>query len=127
MKKIFYLIILFLWGCTAKEITTLTEANSEQNFLTSTGSEIIISLTGNATTGYAWNFSSDSPSAYQILQDEYQPDEHPQGMVGVGGHHIFHIKTLQKGTFTISARYYRPWEEFDPQKDKQLSFPIEVE
>ena len=126
MKKLLYIFLILLTGCTNEPAQIITEQNAGQIIDTSVGKELSIQLNGNATTGYAWNFSSDSPTAYQIIEDDYVENKHPEGMVGVGGLHIYHIKTLQSGQFTITARYYRPWEEFNPKKDKQISFSIDV-
>ncbi|MBQ8465075.1 MAG: protease inhibitor I42 family protein [Alphaproteobacteria bacterium] len=126
MKKLFYFFIFVLMGCTPDAETVLTEQNDGQLSETSVNAKITIRLNGNATTGYSWNFSSDSPAAYMVLKDEYEPQPHPQEMVGTGGQSVYQIKLLQEGNFTITARYYRPWEEFNPEKDKQFLFPIEV-
>jgi len=67
--------------------------------------EIVIPK-GNATTGYTWKASGNGLT----IVDDYIVDEHPEGMVGVGGTMVFYVKADKAGTYTLKAEYGRSWE-----------------
>lgn len=126
MKNLILAIYALITACSADPAIDLTEANNSQIISATVGEDITISLNGNATTGYKWQFSCENGTLFKVIKEVYVPNKHPSGMVGVGGKSIYQIKPLQKGTFTIIARYYRPWQEFNPQTDKSVKFIIEV-
>lgn len=127
MKSFILAIYALVTACSVDPAIDLTEANNSQIISAVIGENITISLNGNATTGYKWQFSCENGTLFKVLNETYVPNKHPSGMVGVGGKYIYQIKPLQKGTFNIIARYYRPWEQFNPQKDKSLKFTIHVQ
>jgi len=61
---------------------------------------------GNATTGYTWKATGSGLT----IADDYIVDEHPEGMVGVGGTTVFYVKADKAGTYTLKAEYGRSWE-----------------
>lgn len=113
-------------SCSTSSALNLSEADSDQTFNTHIDEEITISLKGNPTTGYKWQFTSLNGTLFKVIEESYQVDKHPSGMVGVGGNFIYKFKPIKNGTFTIDARYYRPWENFNPQTDKSYTFTFEV-
>ena len=126
MKQFLFVILAFIVACAPAQAISLNEKNAGHSVTAHVNDDIVISLSGNATTGYGWKFSSPEEESFEVIKDTYEPNSHPQGMVGVGGQHIYEIKPLKTGVINIIARYYRPWETFDPQKDEQLDFIIEV-
>lgn len=126
MKHSLFAILFFIIACSSASTIHLGEQDAGRSTVAHLNDIIAISLNGNATTGYGWNFSSSDASAFHIVADSYKPNVHPKGMVGGGGHHIYEIMPLKTGVFHITARYYRSWESFDPQKNKELKFIIEV-
>lgn len=127
MKKIFLGLLIILTACSTASAITLTETNAAQTAEIKLGNIIKIKLKANATTGYNWHYTLSEPNAFKILSESYTTDKHPQGMVGAGGYHIYQVKPLKKGLFTITARYYRPWEEFNTQTDKELIFKLNIQ
>ena len=111
--------------CLALE---LDENDNNQTFEVKPEEKIAIRLNSNATTGYSWHFIIDDEekSLIKVLKEKYEVKSHPKGMGGVGGKTVYKIKTLKPGKLTITARYYRPWEKFNPQNDKELKFFILV-
>ena len=91
MNKLIYALLIFVSACTASPVTSLTEADNGKTIYTTVGQEISIILTGNATTGYNWQFSSDKPAHSKVIKDAYIVEKHPTGMVGVGGKNIYQI------------------------------------
>lgn len=126
MKKFIYALLILISACTTSSITNITESDDGKTFYTAVGEEISITLTGNATTGYKWQFSTDKPAHTTVIKDTYVADKHPTGMVGVGGKSIYQVKVMKSGRFVITAQYYRPWENFDPSKDKHFIFIFEA-
>ena len=127
LKNFLLSLSLLLMSCSTSSALNLSEINSNQTIKTHINEEITISLKGNPTTGYKWQFTSSNGTYFKVLEESYQIDKHPSGMVGVGGHFIYRFKPIKKGTFAINAKYYRPWEEFNPEADKQYNFNFEVE
>lgn len=127
IKKILLGLSFLVAACTTASSLILSEVDNSRTINTTIGEEITISLAGNATTGYSWLFTSTNGTLFKAIQESYAPDIHPTGMVGVGGKFTYKIKTLKKGTFSIIARYYRPWENFNPKRDKHYEFIFNVE
>ena len=125
MKNKLFAFLIMITACTTAPLT-LTETEAQNTIQASVGQTLTIRLRGNATTGYSWKFSSTTPQFYKIIEETYTIDKHPQGIVGIGGYNIYKIAIRQAGTFTIKAQYIRPWEQFNPQTDKQLNFLIEA-
>jgi inhibitor of cysteine peptidase len=83
-----------------------TDNGSEVNI--TKDSEFSIRLEENPTTGFQWNATLSS--GLTLLSDDYRVNEHPQGMVGVGGIHSWNIRAAGTGVQTFSAIYARSWE-----------------
>jgi len=126
MKNIFIGFLMILTACTTASAITLTEKDAGQTTSVKLNEPVSIVLKANATTGYNWQYDSEQPKAFQILREDYEVNQHPEGMVGVGGHSIYTIKPTQKGLFTITAKYFRPWEQFNPSTDTELKFNFEI-
>ena len=127
IKKILLGLLIMVAGCTTASSLSLSEIDNSRTINTTVGDEIIITLAGNASTGYSWQFTSSNGTLFKTLGEAYTPNKHPTGLIGVSGKFTYKIKTLKKGTFSIIARYYRPWENFDPIKDKHYEFIFNVE
>lgn len=74
-----------------------------------------ISLRENPTTGYSWNVTLSS--GLTLLNDTYTVDPHEEGMVGVGGTHLWLVRADATGDQTFSAVYKRPWENTTGTED----------
>lgn len=72
------------------------------------GGIVGISLRENPTTGYSWNTTLSA--GLTLLNDTYTVDPHAEGMVGVGGTHLWLVRADAAGDQTFSAIYKRPWE-----------------
>ena len=80
------------------------------------GDTIQIKLRSNPTTGYSWAEVKDKTDAKTLKSEgnEYKVNDHPAGMVGVGGSDYWTFRALAAGTTEIVLGYGRPWE-----KDKE--------
>lgn len=77
------------------------------------GKEFVITLAGNATTGYEWQIASPiDKSLIDLVSSGYTPDN--TGRVGSGGKAVWTFKALRAGQARISFKYIRPWEKDTP-------------
>ncbi|MDD4255570.1 MAG: protease inhibitor I42 family protein [Methanofollis sp.] len=79
------------------------------------GDIVGISLTENPTTGYSWNTTLSA--GLTLLNDTYTVDPHAEGMVGVGGTHLWLVRADAAGNQTFSAVYKRSWENTTGTED----------
>lgn len=92
------------------------------------GDVIRVKLKSNRTTGYSWAIVSGKTDAKVLKADEieYAVDEHPAGMVGVGGNDFCTFTALAPGKTDISLGYARPWEK-DKEPAQTFKLTVEVE
>ena len=69
------------------------------------GSEIVISLDENPTTGYSWNVTSSRGLSY--VNDTFIPPK--TDLVGAGGVHEWQYRAAEKGSAEFSAIYMQFW------------------
>jgi len=87
------------------------------------GDIVSIALAENPTTGYGWNATVSA--GLTVLNDTYVEDEHAEGMVGVGGTHLWLLRADETGDQTFSAVYMRPWENVSAS-DETFSITFSV-
>ena len=114
------------WHCFADGIQ-LTEADNGKTNAVKSGTEIVITLEGNPTTGYEWGALSFSTNKLQKIgearyRQTEQLDKRPR--VGVGGHFVFKFKAIESGQAGLKLIYRRSWET--TACDKVYSVVIDV-
>lgn len=117
------LALLPVAGCSGGEPTTYTDPANTINI--KANQEFVIALKANATTGFAWEAAFDE-SMLQLVSQDYVPDEHEEGMVGVGGIDHLRFKALKAGNTAIELTYSQPWAEGEGENDQHLIFKIEI-
>ena len=88
------------------------------------GDSIRIKLKSNRTTGYSWALTGKTDA--KVLKSgevEYKVDDHPAGMVGVGGNDYCTFTALAPGKTEIELGYARPWEK---DKEPAQTFKVSV-
>ena len=86
-----------------------------------------IQLASNPTTGYSWQLAEPLDKNHiELINHTYQPNDHPQGMVGVGGTEIWQFRALKSGTTQIKMRYVHPWETEIPAA-QEATYSIEIQ
>lgn len=91
------------------------------------GDVIRVKLKSNRTTGYSWALTGKTDA--KVLKSgevEYKVDEHPAGMVGVGGNDFCTFTALTPGKTEIALGYARPWEK-DKEPAQAFKLTVEVE
>ena len=82
-----------------------------------------VSLPANPTTGYQWQLEVPE-NIITVLSEEYTPNQ--PVMIGSGGVYCCKLKTIAGGNGTLTARYMRPWENFDPDNGREYHWDITV-
>lgn len=108
------LLVSVALGCVPGQSEEYTDAG--QKIEIGVGDQFIVALESNPTTGYQWEADFDQ-SFLRLVQDEFEPDEAEEGMVGVGGKQRFTFEGLKTGETELTLTYKRSWEEdFADQK-----------
>jgi predicted secreted protein len=83
-------------------------ADNGQSVTLRHGQWLVISLKGNATTGYAWKVrSAGRASILKPLATKYVPDPNPTKLVGKGGVYKIRFEALAPGTTSLKLIYAR--------------------
>lgn len=72
-----------------------------------TGDTGSVTLKGNPTTGYTWQYKIQDESVVKLDTESSVPDS---GLIGAGSTFTWNFKALKPGTTTITFKYYRTWE-----------------
>lgn len=102
----------------------LTEQNAGQTIQAWTGSEIVIQLPANPTTGYSWA-STANPAPLVFEKSQYLADSRNEGVAGSGGTQLFQFAADVSGSAKITLEYRRSWEK-DAPPAKTFSVTINV-
>jgi len=117
------LVFFLVTGCSGSEPQNYSDPS--ETITVKVNNEFVIALKANMTTGYAWEASFDE-TILSLVEQNYVPDEHEEGMVGVGGTDYLRFKALQTGSTEIELTYKQPWEE-NSEDEQHLTFMVEVE
>jgi inhibitor of cysteine peptidase len=100
---------LFFPAISLAEKISLTESSPQSTVNLVVGDDLVITLTGNPTTGYIWEKVKSSKKI--IRQDgdyQYTPNSN---LLGAGGTFIFSFKASVPGTTKLRLIYHRPFEK----------------
>ena len=128
IKKICLIALIFLSfpACVFSEPLELTDKDSGKEFSLPLNKSVVITLPENPTTGYSWQFTTDSRQQNLIsdLREESLPPH--TDLVGAGGKKQITFKTQAKGMVKIRGFYARPWEKDTPPV-KEVSYTFNIE
>jgi inhibitor of cysteine peptidase len=114
MKKIFAAVVLIIMvsilaaGCNGGGVQTYSDAG--KTIKAKIDSEFIIALDSNPTTGYSW-VAVYEEAEFSLVSDEYQSSNTDEMIAGAGGTHYFRFKALKAGSYKITMKYKRAWED----------------
>ncbi len=111
----------------ASKTYEMTRDDNGKTLKVKVGDVIRVKLKSNRTTGYSWALTGKTDA--KVLKSgevEYKVDEHPAGMVGVGGNDFCSFTALAPGKTDISLGYARPWEK-DKEPAQAFKLTVEVE
>jgi len=104
------LVIAMLTACAgvAAGTQTLTEADNGKTIQLRNGEKLVVTLTGNPTTGYTWDPVLPADSIVkQIGQAEFTPESN---QVGSGGKVALTFQAVAPGQGPLQLVYHRPFE-----------------
>ena len=108
----------------ASKTVELTRDDSGKTVTVRPGATVRIKLKSNRTTGYSWALTGKlDEKVLKSEGNEYKVDEHPAGMVGVGGSDVWTFRALAAGRTEIVLGYARPWEK---DKEPAQAFKLTV-
>ena len=111
----------------ASKTYEMTRDDNGKTIKVKVGDVIRVKLKSNRTTGYSWALTGKTDA--KVLKSgevEYKVDEHPAGMVGVGGNDFCTFTALAPGKTEIALGYARPWEK-DKEPAQAFKLTVEVE
>jgi inhibitor of cysteine peptidase len=97
---------------TATPVVMIDDSANGSTVSLRRGEGLVISLTGNPTTGFTWEMGD---SADEILAQQGKP-EYSAGSraLGAGGKYRFHFQAEREGTARVRLVYRRPFEASVP-------------
>ena len=87
---------------------TLTEADQGKTIDVDQGTEVLIRLEENPTTGYRWAFDQNDRAAPPPQDSGFASA--PDAAVGAGGARVFTFTAEQPGTIHLQFKLWREWE-----------------
>jgi inhibitor of cysteine peptidase len=102
----------------------LTDADNGRSVTLANGGTLIIALTSNPSTGFAWSVADPSPSQL-VLQGEpqYVPAGSTTPVVGAAGTQVFTFKATATGEAKLTLNYAR---SFEPNVPPNKTFTVTV-
>ena len=110
----------------AKEVN-LGDKDSGKTVKIAVGGTVTLTLNSNATTGFSWTGADKvDKNILKLEKDDYIENNHPAGMVGVGGKTVIVYRALKSGKAIIDLTYMQPWEP-DSKFNTNYTVTVEVE
>ena len=86
----------------------LTEADKDKSVDVPQGTEIVIRLKENPTTGYLWAVDQNDDAVLPLQSSDF--DMTPDAAAGAGGTRIFTFAAGQPGTVHLQLKLWREWQ-----------------
>ena len=86
---------------------TLTEADKGKTIDVPQGTEVLIRLKENPTTGYRWAIDQNDDTVLPLQSSNFSST--PGAAVGAGGTRIFTFTAKQPGTAHLQLKLWREW------------------
>ncbi len=109
------LLMVTLTACSSQAANAasgtknITASDAGKTIDLNKGDTLVVSLEGNATTGYSWVVADPAPSILQQAGDfEVTP---VSDAMGAPGTIVLKFSAVQSGQATLTLEYRRPWEK----------------
>jgi len=108
------------------EVSIFTQQSSTAiPIVVKSGSQFVIKLASNQTTGYKWQLAKQpSAGVAKLISSTYNSPN--TGRLGQGGSEWWTFRAVGKGKTSITLNYLRPWEKNTPPTKSQ-SFAVTVQ
>ncbi len=73
------------------------------------GDTVKITLDGNPSTGYQWDFENEAPYIVELESENYVSQNN--NLMGAPARQVFVFSARKAGKSTITFKYRRPWEK----------------
>jgi inhibitor of cysteine peptidase len=119
--------ILLLAACAqagaVNSTLNLTEKDAGHSFEIAKGGQVIVTLSGNITTGYTWEMA---PAGNQILIQIGEADfKSSSNALGAGGEITLKFEAARTGSTQLKLIYHRPWEKaVSPIKTYEVTITV---
>ncbi len=87
----------------------LTESDNGRDIDLSTSNTLIVKLSSNPSTGYAWSVAGD-PAPLKLQKSTFRKSKAKNGMVGASGTAVFQLTASSAGMTNLTLVYRRSWE-----------------
>ena len=87
---------------------TLTEADKGKTIAVQQGTEVLIRLNENPTTGYRWAIDQSDDTVLPLQSANFSST--PSAAVGAGGARLFTFTAKQPGTVQLQFKRCREWQ-----------------
>ncbi len=98
---------LLVTGADAAKIVRVGRAQNGKSVIVKRGAQLLVSLKGNATTGFAWKIRSVKKSVLKPLAVKYVPSRNPKHLVGKGGVYKLRFRARTTGMTVLKLVYAR--------------------
>ena len=119
--------VLVATGCRpgpAIEGIILDAEDSGTSISVGRGTEVVVELTSNITTGYAWELLEEpDPSVLRLIDQEYESTS-PPDVAGGGGVERWFFETAGGGSVTLRMGYGPTFEESPPVRDFTVTINV---
>ena len=90
----------------------LGEADANSTHTVRVGEELVLRLSENPTTGYAWEIAQSGPGVLRVVANGFEQGGSPgaAAMPGAGGQRVVRLVANGAGTVRLSAVQKRPWD-----------------
>lgn len=107
--------------------TVVTEADAGKTVRLHVGDTLTVRLESNVTTGYGWRTKERKGGSLVPVgkQPDYVPDPAPSGIVGSGGHDLFHFAVRKPGKETLGFVYVRPFKPGEVAKRARFEVVVQ--
>ncbi len=118
------LLCALIGGCPLLLVETLRfeENDSGATVTAGVGAKVLVSLSGNQSTGYAWEVTEVDDAVLEHTNTSFRAD---CGMPGCGEQGLWTFTALAPGTTTLGMVYHRSWEEVDPLRTFEITVTVE--
>ena len=118
MKKVLISLIIVL------SVFALVGCTSAKK---SASSEVTLVLESNPTTGCTWSVKVVDESIAKFVGSEYQQNDNPGGMVGVGGHDTLTFQCLKQGETKVELNYGHAWNAEEVYDRKEAVIKVNAD
>ncbi len=87
----------------------LTENDNGRDIDLTTNNTLIVKLSSNPSTGYAWSVAGD-PAPLKLQKSTFRKSKAKNGMVGASGTAVFQLTASSAGMTNLTLVYRRSWE-----------------